>query len=89
MIKKSIFKAKRVADENVSAWLDDHAIVVENGLITAVEPASNISGTNESYEVFDLGDVSILPGLVDAHSHMHCSATPEAQTLALTENVQQ
>ena len=62
---------------------------MENGLITAVEPASNISGANEAYEVFDLGDVSILPGLVDAHSHMHCSATPEAQALALTENVQQ
>ena len=89
MTKKSIFKAKRVANENVSAWLDDHAIVVENGSITAVEPASGITGANESYEVFDLGNQSILPGLIDAHSHMHCSATPEAQTLALTENVQQ
>ena len=71
MTKKSIFKAKRVANENVSAWLDDHAVVVENGLITAIEPASNIAGANESYEVFDLGNESILPGLIDAHSHMH------------------
>ena len=54
MTKKSIFKAKRVANDNVSAWLDDHAVVVENGLITAVEPTSSIAGANESYEVFDL-----------------------------------
>lgn len=89
MTKKSIFKAKRIANENVSAWLYDHAVVVENGHITAVETTSNIAGTNESYEVFDLGNKSVLPGLIDAHSHMHCSATPEAQALALTENVQQ
>ena len=48
MTKKSIFKAKRVANENVSAWLNDHAVVVENGSITAVEPASGIAGANES-----------------------------------------
>ena len=34
MTKKSIFKAKRVANENVSAWLDDHAVIVENSVIT-------------------------------------------------------
>ena len=89
MAKKSIFRAKRVANESVSGWLDDHAVVVEEGLITAVEPATNISSAGDSYEVFDLGDVSLLPGLVDAHCHMHCSATHDAQQLALTENDQQ
>jgi imidazolonepropionase-like amidohydrolase len=89
MAKKSIFRAKRVANESVSGWLDDHAVVVEDGLITAVEPATNISSAGDSYEVFDLGDVSLLPGLVDAHCHMHCSATHDAQQLALTENDQQ
>jgi imidazolonepropionase-like amidohydrolase len=78
-----------VANESVSGWLDDHAVVVEDGLITAVEPATNISSAGDSYEVFDLGDVSLLPGLVDAHCHMHCSATHDAQQLALTENDQQ
>ncbi len=89
MAKKSIFRAKRVANESVSGWLDDHAVVVEDGLITAVEPAAIISSAGDSYEVFDLGDVSLLPGLVDAHCHMHCSATHDAQQLALTENDQQ
>ncbi len=89
MAKKSIFRAKRVANESVSGWLDDHAVVVEDGLITAIEPAAKLSSAGDSYEVFDLGDVSLLPGLVDAHCHMHCSATHDAQALALTENVQQ
>ena len=32
MAKKSIFRANRVANESVSGWLDDHAVVVEDGL---------------------------------------------------------
>jgi len=89
MTNKSIFKAKRVANPDVSGWLDDHGVVVEDGKITAIEPSSTLTGAADSYTVHDLGDVSLLPGLVDAHSHMHCSATHDAQTLALTENDQQ
>ncbi|MBT3995509.1 MAG: amidohydrolase family protein [Chloroflexi bacterium] len=89
MTTKSIFKAKRVANADVSGWLDDHAVVVEDGVITAVEPSANVSSAGDSYEVHDLGDVSLLPGLVDAHSHMHCSATHDAQALAMSENDQQ
>jgi imidazolonepropionase-like amidohydrolase len=89
MTTKRIFKAKRVANTDVSSWLDDHAVIVEDGLITAVEPAANVASSGDSYEVHDLGDVSLLPGLVDAHSHMHCSATHDAQALAMSENDQQ
>lgn len=89
MTTKSIFKAARVANADVSGWLEHHAVVVEDGLITAVEPASNLGSVEDSCDVYDLGDVSLLPGLVDAHCHMHCSATWDAQALALTENNQQ
>ena len=89
MTTKRIFKAKRVANADVSSWLDDHAVIIEDGVITAVEPAANVASSGDSYEVHDLGDVSLLPGLVDAHSHMHCSATHDAQALAMSENDQQ
>ncbi|MBT4126361.1 MAG: amidohydrolase family protein [Chloroflexi bacterium] len=89
MTNKSIYKAKRVANADVSGWLQDHAVVVEDGAITAVEPSASISASANEYTVHDLGDVSLLPGLVDAHSHMHCSATHDAQRLALTEDDQQ
>ncbi len=89
MTTKYIFKAKRVANADVSGWLDDHAVVVEDGFITAVQPSANFASGGDSHEVHDLGDVSLLPGLVDAHSHMHCSATHDAQTLAMNENDQQ
>ena len=84
MTTKSIFKAKRVANSDVSGWLKDHAVIVENGVITSIESSVNVSSPGDSYDVHDLGDVSLLPGLIDAHSHMHCSATHDAQALALS-----
>ncbi|MDA1278985.1 MAG: amidohydrolase family protein [Chloroflexi bacterium] len=89
MTTKKIFKAKRVVNADSTAWLNDHSVVVEDGLITGVVPSSNLASAGDSHEVFDLGDVSLLPGLVDAHCHMHCSATHDAQALALTESDQQ
>jgi imidazolonepropionase-like amidohydrolase len=39
-----------------------------------------------THRLHDLGDVSLLPGLVDVHAHMHCSATPDAYRLVTTES---
>ena len=82
----TVFIATRVANAEVSGWLPDHAVLVDNGRITAVTPASQLpSDIGSKYTVLDLGDVSLLPGLCDAHCHMHCSAGPNAQEEALTE----
>ena len=84
--KSTAFVAARVANAAVSGWLPDHAVLVDNGRITAVSPASQLpSDIGSKYAVVDLGDVSLLPGLCDAHCHMHCSASPDAQEEALTE----
>lgn len=86
--KKHVFIAARVANEAVDGWLDDHAVLVDGEKIEAVTPKSQLpSDIADTAEVVDLGDVSLLPGLVDAHCHMHCSATVDAQPLAMTEDV--
>ena len=78
--------AKRVANADMTGWLTDHAVRIEDGRITDVLPsaslpdAASIDGT-----VLHLGDVSLMPGLIDAHCHMHCSATADAQDLTLAE----
>jgi len=88
MPERVIIKASRIANENTSGWLNDHAIVIEDDIIESVTPIASL-GSTDNAKVLDLGDVSVLPGLVDAHCHMHCSATHDAQALALTENDQQ
>jgi imidazolonepropionase-like amidohydrolase len=76
--QNAVYKASRVANEQVTAWLSDHAVIVEDGLIADVLPQSALpGGIGDTHEVHDLGDVSLLPGLIEAHAHMHTAAGPD------------
>ncbi len=87
MAERSVFKARRVANATVSGWLPDHAILTEGQRIRAVVPQRELPpDVGATHRVHDLGDVSLLPGLVDVHAHMHCSATPDAYHLVTTES---
>ena len=70
----------------MTGWLSDSAVKIVDGKIADVLPVSSLpSDVEETSEVLRLGNVSLMPGLVDAHCHMHCSATKDAQALALAE----
>jgi imidazolonepropionase-like amidohydrolase len=85
--ERSVFKARRIANATVSGWLADHAVLIEGERIQAVVPQRELSrDVSSSHRVHDLGDVWLLPGLVDVHAHMHCSATPDAYHLVTTES---
>ena len=78
--------ADRVANADMSGWLHNSAVRIVDDKIDAVVGISNLpSDVDETCEIVHLGDVSLMPGLVDAHCHMHCSATADAQKLALEE----
>jgi imidazolonepropionase-like amidohydrolase len=84
--ERIVYRARRVANPSVSGWLPDHAVIAEGGAIAAVLPAAELSrDLAASARLHDLGDVSLLPGLIDVHSHMHCSATPDAYALVTGE----
>jgi imidazolonepropionase-like amidohydrolase len=86
-MERSVFKARRIANPTVSGWLVDHAILTDGGRIRAVVPQAELArDVGATHRVHDLGDVSLLPGLVDVHAHMHCSATPDAYRLVTTES---
>ncbi len=87
--ENAVFIAARVANAAVDGWLSDHAVLVSDGLIESVTPRASLpAGIADTHAVHDLGNVSLLPGLVDAHSHMHCSATLDAYHLTTTESLQ-
>ena len=87
MSERAVFKARRVANRDVSGWLPDHAVLTEGERITDVVPQRQLPrDVADTHHVHDLGDMSLLPGLVDVHSHMHCSATPDAYQLVTTES---
>jgi allantoinase len=49
----------------------DATVVIEDGIITAVHPTSHPPPTTSNLPVEDLGSLALLPGLVDAHTHIN------------------
>lgn len=69
-----IYRVARLIDGVRERSMEDAAVVIEGEHITAVGPARDISG---GAEVRDLGNVTLLPGLIDAHVHLVWSASRE------------
>jgi imidazolonepropionase-like amidohydrolase len=81
------YRAARVFDGTSEGVIEDGAVVVEDGRIASVGQARGLSPNTEAV---DLGDVTLMPGLVDAHVHLvwDASAKPhevvERESRALT-----
>jgi imidazolonepropionase-like amidohydrolase len=64
--QQKILKAARLLDVANGTLVQPAVVVTAADRIVAVSPASLPSGA----EVVDLGDVTLLPGLIDAHVHL-------------------
>lgn len=60
--------ARRVIDGTGKPVIDDAVVVVDGERIAAVGPAGS-TATPPDAEHLDLGDRTLLPGFIDAHSH--------------------
>jgi len=61
-----VLKAARMLDVASGEMLTDVTVLIEGETITAVNPSSTPSDATE----VDLGDVTLLPGFMDAHTHL-------------------
>ena len=73
-----LMTAARLFDGRGDSIVHDPLITVEDGRIVAVirRPASLI----DSPELLDLGDVTVLPGLIDIHQHLAFDASADPVT---------
>ena len=74
---KLILKADSVIDGAGSAPDGRNAVLIEDGRISAVDRFEALGPTADA-EVIDVPGGTVLPGFVEVHSHMHCSASPSA-----------
>ncbi|MDP8951791.1 MAG: amidohydrolase family protein [Actinomycetota bacterium] len=77
------YSAARIFDGKSERAIEDGAVAIEDDRIVSVGPATEVSpGT----EVVDLGDVTLLPGLIDAHVHLVWGASAEPHELVARES---
>lgn len=76
------YRADRLIDGVSDGMVEDAAVLVEDGRIASIGPAGELSG---DVETVDLGDATLLPGLIDAHVHLVWSASAEPHSLVESE----
>ncbi len=76
---KLILKADHIIDGTVPSYdvSERDAVLIEDGRIIAIEK-SEVFGSTPDAEVITVPGGTILPGFIEVHSHMHCSASPSA-----------
>ncbi|RMH14265.1 MAG: amidohydrolase family protein [Gemmatimonadetes bacterium] len=77
------FHAARMLDVRSGEMLTDVTVLVEGDRIAAVNPARLPSGV----EVVDMGDVTLLPGFMDLHTHLAGQLGPNSFTAPVTETL--
>ena len=89
MTSRQLVRAARVANATTDGWLADAAIEVVDGRIASVGRAGELpTDIATTHEIHDLGDVSLLPGFVETHIHMHFPADPDYRAIARPEPVE-
>ena len=67
--EKTVLRADRLLDVEAERMLNGHAVLISDGRIEAVGPADDLPNA-EGAEIVDLGDATLLPGLLDSHVHL-------------------
>jgi len=87
MIKQKIIKSKKISNESLNGWITDHCILIEGSSISNIIHESKLpSDYKKNYEVIDLGNSFLLPGLIETHAHFQFSATPDAYKIYFDES---
>jgi imidazolonepropionase-like amidohydrolase len=77
------YRAARVFDGISEGVMEDGAVLVDDGRVVSVMPPEDLPA---DVEVVDLGDATLLPGLIDAHVHLVWGASAEPHALVERES---
>ena len=73
-----LVKAGRLIDGRADAPQSGVGILVEGDRVKAVGPLAQIQGQAKAARVIDLSQMTVLPGFIDAHTHLLLQGDPTA-----------
>lgn len=84
---KLVLEAPRLIDGTGQTPVENAAILIEDGIITAItNRATLLPLKQEGCQVIAVEDGTIMPGFIEMHSHIHCSAQQDAYHHVMTES---
>ena len=81
--QRTILRAGKLLDVRSGKVLTNQAVVIEGDKIASVGPASELKAS-PSDKVIDLPNATVLPGLIDAHTHLTFDPHFGYETLAIS-----
>ena len=89
--RQYVIRAARLFDSNTGTMRANQSVVVNGDRIADVGPTASIR-VPAGAQVVDLGNATLLPGLIDAHTHMFDTPKPgmsrEASTVIAIQHLQ-
>ncbi|MCH7745265.1 MAG: amidohydrolase family protein, partial [Chloroflexi bacterium] len=86
---KLVLKADRLIDGTGADPIPNGAVVIEDGRITQVAAQDKLNiAPGEEVDAIEVSGGSIMPGFIEAHTHIHCSAETDAYLHVTTESDQ-
>lgn len=76
-----VLRAARMVDVATGQLIANPRVVVEGNRIVSVNPATLPAGAR----IIDLGDVTLLPGFIDAHTHLAGEVGPDMLLTPVTQ----
>jgi imidazolonepropionase-like amidohydrolase len=80
---RTIIKAGKIIDVKTGKESSSQAIIIEGDKIVSVGPAAAVQATSSDRTV-DLSNATVLPGLIDAHTHLTFDPKFGYETLAIS-----
>lgn len=84
---KLLLKADRLIDGTGADPVPNAAVLIEDGRIAQIAAADEVPlAPDDAVDVIEVSGGSIMPGFIEMHSHIHCSAELDAYTHITTES---